>query len=120
MNSAKINPFARFGSRLGSILSAWVYAVGMSLMYIYIENDIPSTAYVAGYTLLAAGIIAVLFLSRKSFWLTLTALLVAAGTALLRGWQPIGAIRQFIYLRNDTIFDTYSEIYSRSFSWKSD
>ena len=57
MNSAKITPFARFSSRLGSILSAWVYAVGMSLMYIYIENDIPSTAYVAGYTLLAAGII---------------------------------------------------------------
>ena len=97
----------RLTGKLGSLIMAWLYGAGMALMFVYHEGYTPDTLFIMGYTLLAAAILLVLGLGRKSFWLTSSALLVAAIAALIGGWQPIGAVKAMLGSLSDGTYGAY-------------
>ena len=90
----------RLTGRVGALLCVYLFAVSLTLMYVHTESANPSSAYVLGYTALTAGILLIMGLSKRSVWLTFTALLAAAGTALTIGWTPVSDVRAYLNALN--------------------
>ncbi len=84
----------RMTEKISCLIISWLYASGMAMMLVHHKDALPSAAFVLGYTLLAAGILLVMGLGKKSAWLTLAALLTALGAALIGGFRPISALER--------------------------
>ncbi|MBQ3668418.1 MAG: transglutaminase domain-containing protein, partial [Clostridia bacterium] len=97
----------RFISKLGGLIMAWLFATGMSLMFVNGKGVYPSAAFVMGYALIGAAVLLILGLGRKSFWLTLSALIIASVAAVISGWRPISLLRELSQAQMEAEYAAY-------------
>ncbi|MBO7358700.1 MAG: transglutaminase domain-containing protein [Clostridia bacterium] len=95
--------------RFAPILLSAVYGFSLTLMYDLWDLGGADPGYVIGYTLLAAGIVGLMSVSKLSGWITLCALAAFAGVKLLGGWNPIAYVGRVIDAVKAGEAETYAD-----------